>query len=249
MADLTPPVISTDPNLKALAALSERLSALDLPQVLTNLVDAVASDVLPFLADQFHVMGDEGWLLASTDEGRRKLIKQSIEIHRHKGTVWAVKSVLEALAVSAEVTEWWQTVPRGAPYTFDLLAWVNDNLSDEAAAVLSPETYQRLRRLVDMNKPVRSHFSLRVGARFDDTLGAANASHVATVGRWPADAVAVQPPPAATPIQVTGAADAKGLARWAGVPAAVQPPPAAHLLRAASAARSLTVIRISMEAR
>jgi len=248
MADLTPPVISTDPKLKALAALSERLSTLDLTPVLTNLVDAVEADVLPCLADQFHVMGDEGWLLANTDERRRKLIKQSIEIHRHKGTVWAVKSVLEALAVSAEVTEWWQTVPRGAPYTFDLLAWVNDNLSD-TSAVLSPETYQRLRRLVDMNKPVRSHFSFRVGARFDDALGAANASQVAAVGRWPADAVAVQPPPAANPIQVAGAADSQALGRWTGVPAARQPPPAIHLLRAASAARSLTVIRISMEAR
>lgn len=213
-----PDAIATDARLSALADLSARLEALPVDKALTHLVDTVDARLLPHLAHGWHLTDLEGWRLADSTEKRRALLRRAIALHRKKGTVWAVKRALEILNVSAELTEWWQTAPRGAPYTFELTAWANDNLSDDDA-VLSAALYARLRRLVEEYKPVRSHFGFRVGARFDAGLAAANGSQAAALGRW------------------------------TGAPVAVQPPPAAHPLRAASAARSLTVIRISMEAR
>lgn len=217
------------------------------PEIIATLWDPARcpSPLLPWLAWTLSV--DE-WRSTWPEAAQRQAIADSAAIHRRKGTVWAVKRVLSTLNISCDIAEWWQTAPPGQPHTFQLVAWANENLTGEHA-ILTGDLYAMLKRMVDDTKPVRSHYGFKVGARFDDGLAVASASQIAAVGRWPADAVAVQPPPAANPIQVAGAADPQALGRWTGVPAAVQPPPAAHLLRAASAARSLTVIRISMEAR
>jgi len=86
-----------DENTRALNGLIERLGRLDVTGLLVYLIDNVASSALPHLAEQFHVSGDEGWLLAGTEADRRTLIKRAIDLHRHKGTPWAVKEAVKAL--------------------------------------------------------------------------------------------------------------------------------------------------------
>lgn len=61
-----------------------------------RLVDASA---LPALAEQFHVQGLEGWLFTTDEREKRELIKQAIELHKYKGTIWAVRRVLEILSL------------------------------------------------------------------------------------------------------------------------------------------------------
>lgn len=86
-----------DASSLAFNELVERLGTLDITPVLIYMIDNVASSALPHLAEQFHVSGDEGWLLAGTEADRRTLIKRAIELHRHKGTPWAVKEAIRAL--------------------------------------------------------------------------------------------------------------------------------------------------------
>lgn len=61
--------------------------------MLTDVTDASS---LPFFADHFSLNGD-GWQFASNEKDQRELIKNAIEIHRYKGTPWAVKRVLKLL--------------------------------------------------------------------------------------------------------------------------------------------------------
>lgn len=102
---LLPPSISIDERFVLLEQLSARLNHLDLTPVLTDLVDIVAVDVLPWLAEQFSLFGD-GWELTTSVDAQRALIKKSIEIHRHKGTPWAIKETLKLLGYGdAELIE------------------------------------------------------------------------------------------------------------------------------------------------
>lgn len=94
MADAMPAVLALDPRFAPLAQLSERLARLDLSRLLVNLVDLAEPSALPFLGEQFHIMGWEGWDFAGDDAARRALIKSAIELHRYKGTPWAVKQAL-----------------------------------------------------------------------------------------------------------------------------------------------------------
>ncbi|MEC5207377.1 phage tail P2-like protein [Vogesella perlucida] len=242
-----PNVLANDPRFGPLATLTERLGQLDLSTLLVYLVDLVGADLLPVLAEQMHVMGDEGWLLANTDDQRRTLIKRAVELHRYKGTVWAVKEVFGVLAVDVELVEWWQQQPTAAPYTFALTAWVNSNLLP-GAPVLTAELYERLQRMVDMVKPVRSSFDFKVGVRLDQpTWSLANAQQAAAVGRWAGDAQAVQPTPDEQPVRLASTVATTATCRNAAEPQAVQPTPAVQPLRAANAQQAQAVARCSAE--
>jgi hypothetical protein len=105
MADAIANVLAGDPRFKALADLSDRLGSLDKAALLVYLVDLVTPEALPHLAEQFHVMGLEGWAAADTEDARRQLIKQSIELHRHKGTPWAMKRALAPLGLEVELID------------------------------------------------------------------------------------------------------------------------------------------------
>ncbi|UIY44145.1 phage tail protein I [Methylobacterium radiotolerans] len=64
------------------------------------------------------------------EETRRNVIVVAPAVHKTKGTVDGVEKALSALNVDATVTEWWQTVPRGVPYTFSVRAFARARLYD-----------------------------------------------------------------------------------------------------------------------
>jgi len=73
--------------------------------------------VLPYLAWAFSVdRWDSNW----TEATKRAAIRSSRYIHAHKGTIGALRRVVEPLGYLIEVLEWWQTVPEGVPATFAL---------------------------------------------------------------------------------------------------------------------------------
>jgi len=74
---------------------SDRLKALDLTVLLMNMFDTCLEGALPLLANQFHVMGVEGWKFCTTTAQKRDLIKSSIAVHKIKGTPYSIKRALE----------------------------------------------------------------------------------------------------------------------------------------------------------
>lgn len=111
------PPLAGDERFTRLATLAaERFSQLDLTALLIYLVDLVDTSALPSLAEQFHVQGLEGWLFARDERQKRDLIKQAIELHRYRGTPWAVRQVLKILALDGDISEWFEY--GGDPYFF-----------------------------------------------------------------------------------------------------------------------------------
>jgi phage tail P2-like protein len=93
-----PPGIN-DTRFQALAAIaSDHLGRITdaLPKLLVYRLDDVDASLLPHLAWQFHVMGVEGWDIAADDAARRALVRSAFELHRYKGTPWAVKKAASA---------------------------------------------------------------------------------------------------------------------------------------------------------
>lgn len=94
---ILPPSVNIDKRIVLLEQLfAERLAGLDLSVLLVNLIDRVEASALVWLGKQFSLFGD-GWELAKDEQGRRELIKTAIEIHRYKGTPWAIKQALAVL--------------------------------------------------------------------------------------------------------------------------------------------------------
>lgn len=90
-ARLLPP--NRTPLESALAALSSL--ALD-TTALRSLWSArhCPPEALPWLSWSLSV---EGWSDARSDDARRAVILESIRIHRHKGTPWAIRALIRAL--------------------------------------------------------------------------------------------------------------------------------------------------------
>lgn len=226
------------------SALADAMSLTADPGVIRTLADSARcpAALLPWLAWAKSV---DGWDEAVTEPARRALIRQSFAIHKRKGTVGAVRRALGALGVAVDFREW-HDIPGAAPHTFGLVAWVNDNPADENA-VLTPQLYQRLRRLVDQTRNERSQFFFQVGAQFDQAMRVAGAGQAAAVGRWQGGAQPVQPAPASQPLSLANGGQAAAVTRHSVTPAAVQPAGARQVLRLFSVARPFSVVRVCME--
>ncbi|MBJ3622521.1 phage tail protein I [Salmonella enterica subsp. enterica serovar Weltevreden] len=104
-----PPPLASDERFSVLANIAaERFAQIDLTALLVYLVDIVDASALPSLAGQLHVQGLEGWLFAANEQEKRELIKQAIELHKYKGTPWAVRRVLEILSLPGTISEWFE---------------------------------------------------------------------------------------------------------------------------------------------
>ena len=102
-----PDAISTE-RFAVLEQLLNQLTNDDIGAVLVMLTDVVTPSALDFLADHFSLL-DEGWQFTQDDTHKRALIKSAIEIHRHKGTPWALKKLIDIYGLDVKVFEWFDT--------------------------------------------------------------------------------------------------------------------------------------------
>ncbi|HBV2559180.1 TPA: phage tail protein I [Klebsiella pneumoniae] len=102
---------------------------------------------LPYLAWAFSVdRWDERW----SESEKRQAVMDAFYVHQHKGTVAAVRRVVEGMGYSMTLSEWWEVAdPAG---TFRLTVDVND-------IGITESLLNELDRLISDAKPVSRHIS------------------------------------------------------------------------------------------
>lgn len=101
-----PPALANDARFKVLGQIALEAFQIDLTPLMVYLVDAVDVSVLPFLAEQFSLIGD-GWEFAPTEAAQRAMLRAAIEIHQHKGTPWSIKQMLALIGYpNSELVEY-----------------------------------------------------------------------------------------------------------------------------------------------
>lgn len=149
--------------------------------------DTCPVELLPYLAWAFSV---DRWSQAWPESAKRAAIRAAYFIHAHKGTIGALRRVVEPLGYLIEVYEWFEEVPSGVPGTFRLLVGVLDT-------GITDEMYQELTWLIDDAKPLTRHL---VGLAISlDITGTENIGVVITSG----DELDIYPP-ASRDIEVSG---------------------------------------------
>lgn len=140
---LLPPGSST--LERRLAQACSSISGLNVPlRDLWN-PDTCPVNFLPYLAWAFSVdRWDESW----AESVKRKVVKDAFYIHQHKGTVSAIRRVVEPLGYLIRVIEWWKT--NDAPGTFRLDVGVLDT-------GITEEMYHELERVIADAKPCSRH--------------------------------------------------------------------------------------------
>lgn len=131
--------------------------------------DTIPAALLPWLAWAFSV--DE-WSPDWTEAQKRAAIKAAYDVQRHKGTIGAVRSALDALGLGMQIVEWFDDVPVADPYTFRVS--VTADQTDLTLAALTKAI-----AVVESTKNLRSHLSevtvdlhSQAGPRFAAAFGA-----------------------------------------------------------------------------
>ncbi|MGO0789201.1 phage tail protein I [Herbaspirillum seropedicae] len=138
---------NTTPLERALARACAELAKTPVPLRDLWSPDRCPVELLPFLAWSFSVdRWDDGW----SESIKRGTIKAARYIHQHKGTITAVRGVVESLGYLIKITEWWQTEPRGKRGTFALEVGVLDSGITDAM-------FLEMERLIDDAKPLSRH--------------------------------------------------------------------------------------------
>lgn len=97
---LIQPSLAGDPNAVALARLPERITDLDVSPLVIYDLDRVAAAALPYLAEQFNLVGPL-WEHLQGEAAQREAIRRAIAWHRAKGTPWAITEALSWIGVTA----------------------------------------------------------------------------------------------------------------------------------------------------
>lgn len=149
--------------------------------------DTCPAHLLPWLAWTWSV---DRWDTRWTEAVKRSAIRSAFYVHAHKGTIGALRRVVEPLGYLIEVLEWWEMKPKGIPGTFALKVGVLDT-------GITEEAYLELERLIDDAKPVSRHLTgLAISL---ETQGAINIG----VAVYEGDVIDVYPP-VQRDIEVTG---------------------------------------------
>ena len=109
--------------------------------------DECPVDLLPYLAWALSVdRWDKGW----SEQTKRQVIKAAWLVHRHKGTISALRRVVEPFGFLLRVIEWWQS--NEEPGTFRLEIGIQEQ-------GITEETYRELERVIDDAKPRSRHLT------------------------------------------------------------------------------------------
>ncbi|AZC35914.1 phage tail protein I [Pseudomonas chlororaphis] len=128
--------------------------------------DTCPVHLLPYLAWAWSV---DRWDPSWAESVKRAAIKASYYIHAHKGTIGALRRVVEPLGYLIEIIEWFNAVPEGVPGTFALKVGVLET-------GITEEMYRELERLIDDAKPVSRQLTgldIILESRIDAFVGVA----------------------------------------------------------------------------
>lgn len=130
--DLTrtlPPSLKADTRMLALAkAISTELqktATLATNNIIFAKIDELEENVLDILAGDLHI---DWYYYASNIETKRRIIKNSIRLHKKTGTKYAIESVVSTYFGSGEVLEWFEY--GGDPFHFKIIT-DNPSVVDE----------------------------------------------------------------------------------------------------------------------
>ncbi len=114
-------------------------------------LDELTGKQLNHLAKQWHVLV---WRDSWDDATKRSVLRSTIQSLRILGTKAAIVNVLSGLNGRAELTEWYEMSPQGAPHTCKIDVY-------QEVGLISEEKFSDLVRMIDQAKPVRAQYELK----------------------------------------------------------------------------------------
>lgn len=149
------------PLAKAMDILEERLFALPV-QMITKDPWTVDVALLDHLAWEQSV---DVWDMDWPEDIKRNVIAIAAEVHRFKGSPFAIKRALEAFDVRTELLEWFDDPDSEGPGTFKVTAYAGRALYSDEEVFINEKMVHAIRSVVQRAAPVSRGFIMAVGAK------------------------------------------------------------------------------------
>lgn len=146
---------------RALDILEERLFMLPVAMISKDPM-TVSESLLDHLAWENSV---DVWDVDWPEDIKRRVVAMSAEVHRFKGTPYAIKRALDALGVRTELVEWWQASPEAARGTFDVTAYAGRALYSDVELFINQKMVRSIVAVIERVAPVSRGFTIAVGAK------------------------------------------------------------------------------------
>ncbi len=153
------------PLAQALDILEERLFGLPV-QMITKDPWSVDVVLLDHLAWEHSV---DVWDLDWPDDVKRRVIAASSEVHRFKGTPFALKAALAAFDVDTELLEWWEAAGMNSGMeagSFRVTAYAGRALYGDTENTIDNRMLFAMNAVVQRVAPVSRKLIFRLGERF-----------------------------------------------------------------------------------
>jgi len=112
---LIAPSSINDARTQAHLQIGQRLGTIDLTPLLIYTFLETPPSLIPFLAWQFDIVAP-WWQLLTGPESQLTIIRQAIQLHRFKGTVFAIESIMAGLGFQAPVIQEGEATWGGATF-------------------------------------------------------------------------------------------------------------------------------------
>lgn len=142
-------------------------------------------ELLPWLA---WALSTDRWDSSWSEDQKRAAVANAIQVQRTKGTPASIKTILASFDELLTVTEWFETVPMGDPYTF----FITLPLVQADGGTGGPRTTAAFADAiihdVILAKPARAHFKLMQTIAAAGSLGPIAAAQTAGFVRLDSEA-------------------------------------------------------------
>ncbi|EPF0642573.1 phage tail protein I [Vibrio parahaemolyticus] len=146
----------------------------DLPIRIKDLWDPYSChlSLLPWLAWALSVdEWDDRW----PEHIKRQVVQDSFDVHRFKGTPYAVQKALDSLNIKTHLREWWEPDGSQEPGTMTVVALINENLTDDDNGLITEAMLEQVTRVIHTAKRGVIHFDVELGISLEETLGLSGA--------------------------------------------------------------------------
>jgi P2-related tail formation protein len=148
--------------------IGDRFDNIDLSSMMIYLIDVVDSSALPWLASQLDVDSFKGFDQCTTDDQRRSILKEAIDLHRHIGTKSAIEKACSLIGFTpAAINENVPLTIGGNP------VWCafSVQLNPSDLSIFTADSLTMLRQYINYYKNARSILTeIYIGQSFADDI-------------------------------------------------------------------------------
>lgn len=123
------------------------------------------ASLLPWLAWANSV---DDWNESWPDTVKRRVIADAFDVHRYKGTPYAVQKAVDSLGVQTDILEWWEPDGSGQRGTMTVSALLNENIAGNGEGLINAQMLRLITTAINNSKRGSIHYDLELGIYFED---------------------------------------------------------------------------------